>query len=375
MSNSFGFKIITRDGFARAGSIFTSYGEIETPVFMPVATTGAIKYLTPDEVRNAGAKIILSNIYHLIIRPGLEVIKEAGGISKFMKWDGPVLTDSGGYQVFSLAKNAKISDEGVTFNSHVDGTPILFTPELVIEAQTKIGSTIAMPLDVCPSANSEPAKIQKAVELTTKWLDRTLSVSQNNENTPPVFGICQGGCDITLRKRHLEEISTRNVAGIAIGGMSVGEKKEETRRVIESIAPLLPPQKPRYLMGMGKPEDILHAIFYGIDMFDCVFPTRAGRHGMVLTWEGSYSIRQKRWEMDRNPLDENCTCPVCTKFDRSYLRHIYRSGEKLSGRLISLHNLYFYFNLVRSAKEAILCYNYKNFYESTCKKLNENKHE
>jgi queuine tRNA-ribosyltransferase len=363
------FTIICPDGRARAGVISTPAGDVPTPAFMPVGTAGAVKNLTPEEVRVAGAHIILANTYHLILRPGIDVIEEAGGIGRFMGWDGPVLTDSGGFQVFSLARIRKISEEGVSFNSHIDGAPFFLTPESVLEAQRRIRSTIAMPLDVCPPGGCSGNELAEAVGLTTRWLDRTLAVM--DEASPALFGIFQGGSDVELRRRHLEEICARDIDGVAMGGLSVGEEKEVTRRIVETLAPVMPAEKPRYLMGMGRPEDILHALSCGVDMFDCVFPTRCGRHGLVLTSRGSYTIRHSRWERDGDPLEAGCECPVCGKFDRRYLRHLFKSGEALGGRLLSLHNLTFYFSLVRRARSAIMCYKFDTFLRKAMDDLKE----
>ena len=353
------FTITCTDYRARAGIISTPAGDIPTPVFMPVGTAGVIKNLTPEEVRSAGAHIILANTYHLILRPGIDIIERAGGINRFMGWDGPVLTDSGGFQVFSLGRMRKISEEGVSFNSHIDGAPLFLTPESVLGTQKRIRSTIAMPLDVCPPGGCPRSELIEAVGLTTRWLDRTLA--GRDEESPSLFGIFQGGSDMELRRRHLEEIGARDVDGVAMGGLSVGEAREATCETVETIAPMMPAEKPRYLMGMGKPEDILHAISCGVDMFDCVFPTRSGRHGLVLTSRGSYSIRWNRWQEDGEPLEADCECPVCRKFDRRYLRHLFKSGEALGGRLLTMHNLTFYFGLLQRARNAIMCYKFDTF--------------
>jgi len=363
------FQTNATSGRARAGTIKTAPGDIQTPVYMPVGTAGVIKNLTPDEVRASGASIILTNTYHLILRPGADIIERAGGIGKFMGWDGPILTDSGGFQVFSLARIRKITEEGVQFNSHIDGAPIFLSPESVLRTQMQLKSTIAMPLDVCPQPESDRAALETAVNSTTRWLDRTIAAM--DEKSPSLFGIFQGGTNIELRRRHLEDVAGRNVDGVAIGGLSVGEDKEKTRDTISAVAPLMPENRPRYLMGMGKPEDMLFAISCGVDMFDCVIPTRGARHGLVFSFKGSYSIRQSRWKEDTGPLDAECTCAVCRKFDRRYLRHLYVCGETLAGRLLSQHNVTFYLSLLERARNAIMCYKFDEFYKKVLENLKE----
>lgn len=369
MTDAMRFEIEAVDGEARAGLISTPAGEIPTPVFMPVGTAGVVKNLTPSDVRAAGARIILANTYHLILRPGIDIIARAGGIGKFMGWDGPVLTDSGGYQVFSLSRIRKIEQQGVRFSSHVDGAPVFLSPESVLETQKRLKSTIAMPLDVCPGAEAERGALEEAASLTTRWLDRTLAARDGE--SPALFGIFQGGTDIELRRRHLEEVAARDVDGVAMGGLSVGEERGKRLEVISAVVPLMPPGRPRYLMGMGKPEEILPAISRGVDMFDCVFPTRGAHHGLVFSFKGSYSIRHSRWKEDPGPLDPGCACEVCKKFDRRYLRHIYVCGETLAGRLLSLHNLNFYFSLLEHAREAIVCYKFDEFLKRTLQGMEE----
>ena len=363
------FKAEAKDGEARAGTLSTGLGEIPTPLFMPVGTAGVVKNLTPAEVRKAGARLILANTYHLILRPGVEIIDGAGGVAAFMGWNGPVLTDSGGFQVFSLAKIRKVQEEGVLFNSHIDGTPVFLTPESVIQTQARLRSTIAMPLDICPPGGADEKTLQEAMDQTTRWLDRTISARDGQ--SPALFGIIQGGTNIALRLRHLEEIASRDVDGFAVGGLSVGEEKKKTMETIAAVAPAMPEDRPRYLMGMGKPADLLHGVAGGVDMFDCVFPTRSARHGLVFSFRGSYSITQSRWKEDKGPLDENCPCEACAVFDRRYLRHIYMSGETLAGRLLSLHNLTFYFSLMARARQAIVCYKFDQFMKKTLEDMEE----
>jgi queuine tRNA-ribosyltransferase len=363
------FKVLARDGHARTGLLGTSAGDVETPVFMPVGTVGAVKNLTPAEVRAAGARIILANTYHLILRPGVDLVERAGGVGAFMGWQGPVLTDSGGFQVFSLGKIRKITEDGVLFNSHVDGTPVFLSPESVLDTQRRLRSTVAMPLDVCPRADADGKALEEALSLTTRWLDRTLE--KRIDGGPALFGIFQGGTNLSLRRRHLEEVAARDVDGVAIGGLSVGEERRLTRETVAEMGPLMPADRPRYLMGMGKPEDLLHAVASGVDMFDCVFPTRGARHGLVFSFKGSYAIRQSRWKEDSGPLDETCPCDVCRTFDRRYLRHLFVCGETLAGRLLSQHNLTFYFTLIGRAREAVSCYKFEDFMRDTLEGMKE----
>ena len=363
------FTTLAASGQARTGILGTPLGEIRTPVFMPVGTVGAVKNLIPSELRAAGATIILSNTYHILLRPGIEVVERAGGIGRFMAWSGPVLTDSGGYQVFSLGKIRRISQDGVRFASHLDGSQVFLSPESVYDAQRRMRSTIAMPLDVCPRPDESREALEEAVALTTSWLGRTVAVRR--EDGPSLFGIFQGGTDLDVRRRHLEEVASRDVDGVAVGGLSVGEDPALTRETLAALGPLMPAERPRYLMGMGKPGDLLHAVACGIDMFDCVQPTRGGRHGLVYSSRGSYPIRHRRWKEDGEPLDPDCGCEVCRTFDRRYLRHLFVSGEALAGRLLSLHNLAFYFTLLGRATEAISCYTYPTFVKEALERMRE----
>ena len=344
------FEVLARDGEARRSTLTTRSGAVELPAFMPVGTAAAVKALSPAEVRDAGFGMVLANTYHLMLRPGVDVVERAGGIGRFMAWDGPVLTDSGGYQVFSLASRCRIDEQGVTFRSHIDGSPLSLTPEDAYDVQHRLGADVAMALDVCPSGRAGADEIAGACERTTRWLDRT--VEARREDGPLLFGIAQGGVDETRRTEHIEEVSGRPVDGVALGGLSVGEDVERTREMV-ALASRMDPDRPRYLMGMGTPEDILHAVGSGIDLLDCVLPTRNARNGQVFTSRGRYSIKWSCWREDAGPLDPECGCPVCSTFDRRYLRHLFVAGEILSARLLTLHNLTYYGTLMARVREAV----------------------
>ncbi|MFY0254677.1 tRNA guanosine(34) transglycosylase Tgt [Chitinophaga sp. 30R24] len=344
---------------ARAGKITTAHGVIETPIFMPVGTVGSVKAVTQEQLRHdVHAQIILGNTYHLYLRPGLEVLSLAGGLHKFNGWDRPILTDSGGYQVFSLAANRKIKEEGVVFQSHIDGSRHLFTPENVMDIQRTIGADIIMAFDECPPYPSEYRYARKSMELTHRWLDRCI---QRLSDTQPAYGheqtlfpIVQGSTYKDLRKASAEFIASRNAAGNAIGGLSVGEPENEMYEMCGLVCEVLPVDKPRYLMGVGTPWNILENIALGVDMFDCVMPTRNGRNGMLFTWNGVMNIRNKKWATDFNPIDENSPCFATNNYSRAYLRHLFVSGEILGMTLASIHNLAFYLELVQEARKQIL---------------------
>jgi len=344
------FEIRARDGEARRSTLTTHAGPVELPAFMPVGTAAAVKALSPAEVRKAGFGLVLANTYHLVLRPGVDVVEGAGGIGRFMAWDGPVLTDSGGYQVFSLASRCKVDEQGVRFQSHIDGSPLSLSPEEAYDVQRRLGTDVAMALDVCPAGGAGADEVAEACERTTRWLDRTLEARR--DDGPLLFGIAQGGVDEGRRLAHLEEVAARPVDGIALGGLSVGEDPERTRETV-SLASRMDPDRPRYLMGMGTPEDILHACGSGIDLFDCVLPTRNARNGQVFTSRGRYSIKWSCWREDPDPLDPECRCPVCRTFDRRYLRHLFVAGEILSARLLTLHNLSYYGGLMERIREAV----------------------
>jgi len=346
------FALSAADGAARAGILRTAHGDLPTPAFMPVGTKATVKTVDPDELRGLGATIVLANTYHLNFRPGPETIAELGGLHRFMAWDGPILTDSGGFQVFSLRDTVLArDDEGVTFRSVYDGEPARFTPELVAQIQAQLGSDIAMCLDVCPPAGCPREELEEAVRLTTLWATR-----QREADRAPgqlVFGIAQGGTDPDLRRRSIAEITALGFDGYALGGLAIGESRETMFETTSWAADLLPQDHPRYFMGIGDPEGILEAIARGIDMFDCVLPTRTARTGSALTWDGRLNLRNARFARDEAPLDEGCLCPACTRFSRAYLRHLVNQQELLGHRLLTLHNLRFVLDLVAGARTAI----------------------
>jgi len=352
MPQGFSFTVLAQSAGGRAGRLVTPHGEAATPVFMPVGTAASVKGLTPEEVSGSGASLILANTYHLMLRPGTEVIRRAGGVGRFMSWDGPVLTDSGGYQVLSLARRRTIDDQGVRFCSHVDGEWVTLTPENAMEIQGALRSDIAMALDECPPAEASAEDHEKAMKRTTAWARRC--VAARRLDTQALFGILQGGVDPSLRKRHLEELSGLDLDGFALGGLGIGETPEATAEVIRAVAPILPGDKPRYLMGLGTPRDIIRAVMSGVDMFDCVLPTRNGRNGQAFVLEGRINIRNARHAEDPEPLDPACRCPVCRRFDRRYLHHLFVCREMLGPRLLSLHNLHHYGDLMRTLRRAIL---------------------
>ena len=346
------FTLQHEDGDARAGILRTAHGDVKTPVFMPVGTKATVKTLDPDEVRALGAQIVLGNTYHLHFRPGDDVIEELGGLHAFMQWDGPILTDSGGFQVFSLRDTIlAVDDDGVTFRSVYDGSPARFTAELVAAIQARLGSDVAMCLDICPPAGVPRAELAEAVRRTSLWAARQREAPRAPGQL--LFGIAQGGADPELRKRSIEEVVALDLDGYALGGLSVGEDRDEMLDTTAWAAPLLPAGRPRYFMGIGDPEGVLEVIERGIDMFDCVLPTRTARTGSALTWEGRLNLRNARFARDARPLDEGCPCPACARFSRAYLRHLVNQQELLGLRLLSLHNLRFLLDLTAGAREAI----------------------
>ena len=346
------FALIATDGAARAGTLRTKHGDVPTPAFMPVGTKGTVKGVHPDQLRELGASILLGNTYHLHFRPGEDLIAELGGLHAFMGWDGPILTDSGGYQVFSLRHTiTHVDDDGVTFRSVYDGELARLTPELAAEIQRRLGSDIAMCLDqVLPPALPRP-ELEDAVRRTTLWAERQL----RQERAPGqlLFGIAQGHSDEELRRRSIDEITTLGFDGHALGGLAIGEDRPQMLETTAWAAPLLPADKPRYFMGIGDPEGILDVIERGIDMFDCVWPTRLGRTGTALTWEGRLNLKNSRFIRDPRPLDESCTCPACGRFSRAYLRHLVNQNELLGLLLLTLHNLRFLLELTAGARQAI----------------------
>jgi len=339
------------DSKARAGEAHTPHGSFLTPAFMPVGTQGTVKTFTPHELKELGAEIVLGNAYHLYIRPGLDIMKHAEGLHSFMGWDGPILTDSGGYQVFSLARLRKITSEGVLFNSHFDGRELFLTPELVMEIQETLGSDIAMVFDECPPYTEDKSRVRKAVELTAEWARRSKGAHAMKEQA--LFGIIQGGCFLDLRKESIERTLEIGFDGYALGGFGLGEKQDVMHSAWNELLPLLPESQPRYLMGIGTPMDILAAVSAGADMFDCVNPTRYGRNGSAFTRQGMIVVRNGSYSEDQAPLDGSCLCYTCRNFSRSYLRHLFNCNEILGPRLVSIHNLYFFLELMRQIRKSI----------------------
>ena len=349
----FRFEILAKDPFSRArvGMVETNHGSFSTPVFLPVGTQGTVKSLTPEELTEVGAQVILANTYHLYLRPGHEVIRKLGGLHTFIHWNRPLLTDSGGYQIFSLRALRKISEEGVTFQSHLDGSLHTLTPEKVMDIQRLLGSDIAMVLDECIPYPSPYGYAKGSIGLTTRWAKRCLEGRRQND--PALFAIVQGGIYRDLREESAKNLVSLNFDGYAIGGLSVGEPKEAMKDVLESTAPLLPEQAPRYLMGVGTPQDILEAVRLGIDMFDCVLPTRNARNGILFTSSGKLSIKQAQHAEDGRPVDDQCGCYTCRHYSRAYLRHLYLAKEILSSRLNTIHNLYYYMEFVAKIRKVI----------------------
>ncbi len=345
------FERLATDGNARAGRLTTAHGEIETPIFMPVGTRATVKAMTPEELKNLGAQIILGNTYHLHLRPGEDVIAELGGLHKFMNWHGPILTDSGGFQVFSLSDLTTITEEGVEFRSHLDGGTYFLSPEKSMQIQMALGSDIVMAFDECLPHPSPREKIIESMAMTERWLKRSKAAMTRKDSL--LFGIVQGGLDLELRMKSLEGITAVELPGYALGGFSVGEPIHLMHELVKVVGPKMPADKPRYLMGVGTPLDLILSIDAGIDMFDCVMPTRVARNGNLFTWQGRVSIKRTEFKMDKAPLDPECHCYTCRNYSKAYLRHLYLSGEILSARLNTIHNLHFYLDLMKRARGAI----------------------
>ncbi len=348
------FRLIKKDhaGNARAGELVTSHGKVPTPVFLPVASQGSVKTLSPDELKNIGIQMILSNAYHLYLQPGIETMVQMGGLHQFMGWDRPILTDSGGYQVFSLASLRKISDEGVIFRSHIDGSEHQFTPELSIKYQEALGADVIMVLDECPPHNADRAQIEAATERTYRWAERCLRVKQRQDQS--LYAIVQGGPFEDLRRKSAEYLSTMDFPGYAIGGLSLGEPKETTLRILDATVPYLPENKPRYLMGVGSPEDIVEGIARGIDIFDCALPTRVARNGALFTRKGRINIRNAAFKQNKEPVELECDCYTCQNFSSAYLHHLFNARELLVYRLTTIHNLAFINRMMQKIRESIL---------------------
>jgi len=351
MQKAFALLAQDRQSKARHGRLTTAHGAIETPAFMPVGTQGSVKAVSPRELRELNAQIILGNTYHLFVRPGIDVIKHFGGLHKFMNWDGPILTDSGGYQIFSLAKLRKISEDGVQFQNHVDGRPAFISSEIAMEIQASLRSDIAMVLDECPPWPCERDYAAKSLEITTRWAKRCKEAPRQDRQL--VFGIVQGATFEDLRREATEAIVAIGFDGYAIGGVSVGEPEEEMIRAVESSEPFLPKDKPRYAMGLGTPPQLLEMIARGMDMFDCVLPTRLARNGTAFTSTGTLNLKNAEFTMDKRPIEKGCACPTCREFSRGYIRHLIKAEEILGLRLITLHNLHFYLELMRQARAKI----------------------
>lgn len=371
------YKVLKTDGKAKRAEMKTVHGTIQTPVFMNVGTVAAIKgAVSTDDLREIGCQVELSNTYHLHVRTGDKLIKEMGGIREFMNWDRPVLTDSGGFQVFSLAKLRKIKEEGVSFNSHIDGHKIFMGPEESMHIQSNLGSTIAMAFDECIENPSPRDYVQKSVDRTTRWLVRCKNEMARLNSLPDtvnkeqlLFGINQGGTYDDIRINHAKAIAELNLDGYAIGGLAVGETHEEMYRIIDSVVPNLPADKPVYLMGVGTPANILEAVDRGVDFFDCVYPSRNGRHGHVYTRFGKLNLFNAQYEKDARPIEEGCGCPACRSYSRAYIRHLLKAKEMLGMRLCVLHNLYFYNHLMEQIREAIDEGRYSEFKKETLESL------
>lgn len=355
------YKIICRDGLAKRGEMQTVHGTIQTPVFMNVGTVGAIKgAVSTMDLREIGTQVELSNTYHLHVRPGDEIIKKMGGLHKFMNWDRPILTDSGGFQVFSLTSLRKIKEEGVSFNSHIDGRKIFMGPEESMQIQSNLGSTIAMAFDECPSSVADKKYISQSVDRTTRWLERCIkkmnelnSLEDTVNPNQLLFGINQGGVYEDIRIEHAKRIREFDLPGYAVGGLAVGESHEEMYRILDAVVPYLPVEKPVYLMGVGTPANILEAVERGVDFFDCVYPSRNGRHGHAYTKHGKINLLNARFETDDRPIEEGCGCPACKNYSRAYVRHLLKANEMLGCRLMVTHNLYFYNHLMEEIRQAI----------------------
>ncbi len=354
MKNAVSYELIKEDKKtkARRGRVTTPHGVIETPVFMPVGTQATVKAMRPEQVKEMGAEIILSNTYHLYLRPGHEVIKEAGGLHKFMNWDKPILTDSGGFQVFSLGKLRKITEEGVKFSSHIDGSKHMLSPEKAIEIQNALGSDIMMAFDECAPYHADRKYVKESLERTTRWLKRCKDYHKDIEKQS-IFGIMQGGMYKDLRHQSAMEIIEMDLPGYAIGGLSVGEPKDLMLEVLDYSVDYLPKDKARYLMGVGSPDYLFEGVEHGIDMFDCVLPTRIARHGLATTSNGRVNIKNAKYERDFSPLDENCDCYTCRNYSKAYLRHLFKADEMLSAMLLSNHNLHFLINMMKNIRMSI----------------------
>jgi queuine tRNA-ribosyltransferase len=349
--SAFGFALTATDGAARAGCLATAHGEVETPAFMPVGTYGTVKGMTPEELRGIGAEIILGNTFHLMLRPGTDVIRAHGDLHDFMHWNGPILTDSGGFQVWSLAELRKLTEDGVTFASPVDGSRIFMGPEESMQVQRELGSDIVMIFDECTAYPASHDEARESMERSLRWAERSKAAHDGNPSA--LFGIVQGGMFDDLRVRSAEGLQAIGFDGYAIGGLSVGEPEDERLAVLESTCPVLPTDRPRYLMGVGRPEDLVRSVQRGVDMFDCVMPTRNARNGHLFTRRGDVKIRNSRYTADADPIDPQCGCYTCRNYSRAYIKHLHRCNEIQGARLATIHNLYFYQWIMREMRTAI----------------------
>ncbi|MDO4323355.1 MAG: tRNA guanosine(34) transglycosylase Tgt [Lachnospiraceae bacterium] len=374
------YRIIKRDGLAKRAEFQTVHGTVQTPLFMNVGTAAAIKgAVATTDLKQIGTQVELSNTYHLHVRPGDHIVKKMGGLHKFMNWDRPILTDSGGFQVFSLASLRKIKEEGVYFQSHIDGRRIFMGPEQSMQIQSNLASTIAMAFDECPSSVAEREYVQNSVDRTTRWLARCKAEMQRlnslEDTINPhqmLFGINQGAIYDDIRIEHAKRISELDLDGYAVGGLAVGETHEEMYRILDSVVPYLPADKPTYLMGVGTPVNILEAVDRGVDFFDCVYPSRNGRHGHVYTNDGKLNLFNAKYELDDRPIEEGCGCPACQNYSRGYIRHLLKAKEMLGMRLCVLHNLYFYNHLMEEIRDAIEAGNYKQFKKQKIERYMQN---
>ena len=377
------YKLLKKDGDAKRGEFHTVHGVIQTPVFMNVGTAAAIKgAVSTEDLEEIGTQVELSNTYHLHVRPGDEVVKKMGGLHKFMSWNKPILTDSGGFQVFSLAGLRKIKEEGVCFNSHIDGRKIFMGPEESMQIQSNLASTIAMAFDECPPSLADRKYVQDSVDRTVRWLkrcktemDRLNSLEDTINKNQLLFGINQGAIFEDIRIEHAKQITEMDLPGYAIGGLAVGESHEEMYRIIEAVIPYLPVEKPTYLMGVGTPANILEAVERGVDFFDCVYPSRNGRHGHVYTNHGKLNLFNAKYELDENPIEEGCQCPACRRYSRAYIRHLLKAKEMLGMRLCVLHNLYFYNTMMEEIWDAIDAGNYHSYKEEKIYKMEQGPQE
>ncbi len=367
-SKKFFFELIKKENKSRLGKIHTPHGIVDTPAFMTVGTQGTVKSIFPDDINKTGAQIILGNTYHLFLRPGTEIIKKFGGLHNFMNWNKPILTDSGGFQIMSLSKFTKIDKKkGATFSSHIDGKKILLSPEKSIQIQKALNSDIMMVLDECPKLTLDKKIISNAINTSTEWAKRSKN-EFNFENGKALFGIVQGGLFNDLREESLKKLIDIDFDGYALGGLAVGEQQHEMFQTIENIIKFMPEKKPRYLMGVGTPSDILGAVNYGIDMFDCVMPTRSGRTGLAFTWEGKINLRNAKYKNDMTPLDKNCKIRDLYKYSKSYLNHLINTNEILASMILSLHNINFYQEFMRRIREEIKSGTFETFYKKNINK-------